>query len=236
MTARPPVPLLLLPGLTNDERVWRSVMIALGQYADTSVGDVRTRDTMSALAADVLASAPQRFAVAGLSMGGYCALEIMRQAPERVLGLALVDTSGRPDTPESRTNREKQIERARIDYPGLVAELLPKWIHPSRLHDVEVGQVARDMALDAGPGIFTRQQRAIMSRADSRPHLGTIRCPAVVVCGRDDALIPMEIHVELARGIPGSTLEVIESCGHLAPLERPAALSEALRGWLHRLA
>ncbi len=102
-------------------------------------------------------------------MGGYCALEIMRQAPERVMGLALVDTSARPDTPESKANREKQIERARTDYPGLVAELLPKWIHPSRLHDAEVGQVARDMALDAGPEIFARQQRAIMSRADSRP-------------------------------------------------------------------
>jgi pimeloyl-ACP methyl ester carboxylesterase len=235
MTDRPRVPLLLLPGLTNDERVWRSVIGALAGDADASVGDLRTPDTMRALAADILSRAPERFAMAGLSMGGYCALEIMRQAPERVRGLALVDTSARPDTPESKANREKQIERSRTDYAGLVAELLPKWIHPSRLHDAEVGQVTRDMALDAGPEIFTRQQRAIMSRADSRPSLSAIRCPTVVVCGRDDALMPMEIHEELARGIGGATLEIIETCGHLSPLERPAQVSDALRRWLLRL-
>ena len=235
MSTRLPVPLLLLPGLTNDDRVWRSVIGALAGDADASVGDLRTRDTMSALAAEVLSRAPDRFAVAGLSMGGYCALEIMRQAPQRVLGLALVDTSARPDTPESKANREKQIERARTDYPALVAELLPKWILPSRLQDADVGHVVRDMSLKAGPEIFSRQQRAIMSRADARPSLSAIRCPAVVVCGRDDALIPMEVHEELARGIAGATLEIIEACGHIAPLERPAAVSDALRGWLRRL-
>jgi pimeloyl-ACP methyl ester carboxylesterase len=235
MTAGSPVPLLLLPGLTNDERVWRAVMSRLDSNVDASVGDVRTRDTMSALAAEVLSRAPDRFAIAGLSMGGYCALEILRQAPERILGLALVDTSARPDTPESKANREKQIERARTDYPGLVAEVLPKWIHPSRLHDADVGEVARDMALDAGPEIFTRQQRAIMSRVDSRPLLPAIRCPAVVVYGRDDALIPTEVHEELARGIPGAQLIAIDSCGHLAPLERPAAVADALADWVRRL-
>jgi pimeloyl-ACP methyl ester carboxylesterase len=236
MATKPPVPLLLLPGLTNDERVWRGVMVALGNAADAAVGDLRTRDTMSALAADVLSRAPSRFAVAGLSMGGYCAFEILRQAPERVLGLALVDTSARPDTPESKANREKQIERARTDYRSIVAELVPKWIHPSRLHDADVGQVARDMALEAGPEVFARQQRAIISRADSRPLLSGIRWPTIVVCGRDDALMPMEIHAELASGISGATLEVIEACGHLSPLERPVAVSDVLRGWLRRLA
>jgi pimeloyl-ACP methyl ester carboxylesterase len=235
MAARPRTPLLLLPGLTNDERAWQAVMSSLGDVADTTIGDLRTRDTMSALAADLLAGAPQRFAIAGLSMGGYCALEMLRQAPQRVLGLALVDTSARPDTPESRANREKQIERARSEYPALVEELLPKWIHPSRLQDPDVIDVARAMALDAGPEIFMRQQRAIMSRADSRPLLGSIRCPTVVMFGRDDALMPMEIHEELARGIAGATLEVIEICGHLSPLERPAAVADALQGWLRRL-
>ena len=235
MTAKAPVPLLLLPGLTNDERVWRAVIRRLGSNAEAKIGDVRTRDTMRALATEVLAHAPDRFAIAGLSMGGYCALEIVRQAPERVLGLALVDTSARPDTPESKANREKQIERARTDYPALVTEIVPKWIHPSRLHDAEVGEVVRDMALDAGPEIFTRQLRAIMSRDDSRPLLGTIRCPALVVCGRDDALIPMEIHEELARGIAGAQLIVIDTCGHLSPLERPAAVADAFADWLRRL-
>ena len=229
------LPLLLLPGLTNDERVWQPLLKALGSAVDPTVGNLRTRDTMRALAADVLSGAPERFALAGLSMGGYCALEILRQAPERVLGVALVDSSARPDTPESSASREKQIERARTEYPALVAELVPKWLHPTRARDAAVADVVRDMALDAGPAVFAQQMRAIMSRADSRPLLGSIRCPTVVVCGRDDAVIPMEVHEELARGIPGATLEVIERCGHLAPLERPDAVSGVLRNWLRRL-
>ena len=191
---------------------------------------------LSALAADVLSRAPERFAVAGLSMGGYCALEILRQAPERVVALALVDSSARPDTPESKANREKQIDRARTAYPALVDEVLPKWIHPSRLHEAEVGGVARDMALDAGRKTFAWQQRAIMSRADSRPLLKAIACPTVVVCGAEDALIPMEVHEELARGIAGARLEVIPACGHLAPLERPNEVADALRTWMRQLA
>ena len=233
MNAAPPVPLLLLPGLTNDERVWRAVKNALqGSAKEISVGDLRVGDTMRDVAAHVLASAPERFAVAGLSMGGYCALEILRQAPQRVAGLALVDTSARPDTPEGKANREKQIERARADYAGLVDELLPKWIHPSRLDDASVADVVRAMARDAGAEVFARQQRAIMSRADSRPLLGTIRCPTIVVCGRDDQLMPMEIHEELVRGIAGAKLHAVERCGHLAPLERPEAVADAMRGWL----
>jgi pimeloyl-ACP methyl ester carboxylesterase len=234
MTA--PIPLLLLPGLVNDERVWRRVMTALGAAAQPVVGDVRTHDTMRALAAAVLERAPDRFAVVGLSMGGYCALEMLRQAPQRILGLALVDTSARPDTPESKANRDKQIERARGDYPGLVGELLGKWIHPGFVHDPDVAEVARDMALENGPDTFARQQRAIMSRADSRPLLAQVRCPAIVVAGRQDTLIPLEVHEELASGIAGATLSLIDDCGHLAPLEQPAAVADALRGWLRAIA
>ena len=233
MTA--PIPLLLLPGLTNDERVWRRTMTALGADAEAKVGDVSTHDTMTGLAQAVLARAPERFAVAGLSMGGYCALEMLRQAPQRIAGVALVDTSARPDTQESKANREKQIERARGDYPALVGELVGKWIHPGFLHDANVAEVARDMALQSGSETFARQQRAIMSRADSRPLLKEIRCPAIVIAGRQDTLIPMEVHEELASGISGATLSVIDDCGHLAPLEQPAAVADALRGWLRRI-
>ena len=235
MTPRHATSLLLLPGLTNDGRVWQAVGAALGGDASVAVGDLRTRDTMQALATDVLSRAPDRFAVAGLSMGGYCALEMLRQAPERISGLALVDTSARPDTPESRANREKQIERAGREYAALVDELVPKWIHPSRQKDAAVGPVVREMAIDAGADVFIQQQRAIMSREDSRPLLTTIKCPTVVVCGRDDALMPMEIHEELAKGIDGATLEVIEACGHLAPLERPERVAAVLSRWLQRL-
>jgi pimeloyl-ACP methyl ester carboxylesterase len=230
------VPLLLLPGLTNDERVWRAVMDGVQpDVQSVTVGDLRGGETMRDVAAHVLAKAPDRFAVAGLSMGGYCALEMFRQAPQRIAGLALVDTSARPDTAEGKANREKQIERARTEYAALVEELLPKWIHPSRLQDPAVADVVRAMARDAGAETFARQQRAIMSRADSRPLLGSIRCPTIVVCGRDDALMPMEIHEELVRGIAGAKLHAVERCGHLAPLERPAAVGDALRTWLQAI-
>ena len=226
--------LLLLPGLTNDARVWQGVADRLADVATVHVGDLGTADTMAALADDVLAKAPPRFALAGLSMGGYCALEIVARAPERVIALGLVDTSARPDTPEGCANREKQIARAPAELAAIVEELLPRWVHPSRVEDHAVADIVRAMARDGGAGVFARQQRAIMSRADSRPRLPGIRCPTVVICGREDTLLPLEVHEEMARGIPGAKLRVIEACGHLAPLERPAEVAAALRDLLEK--
>ncbi|HEX4885958.1 MAG TPA: alpha/beta hydrolase [Casimicrobiaceae bacterium] len=227
MASRPP--LILLPGLVNDERVYAQVRSWLVDASVPVVADLTRGDTMQALAEDVLAKAPDRFLLAGLSMGGYCALEIVHRAPDRVQGLALIDTSARPDTAESRANREKQIARARGgEYEALIEELLPKWVHPSRVDDGAVGDVVRSMARDLGPVTFERQQRAIMSREDSRPRLGAIRCPAIVIHGGDDALMPREIPEETANGIPGAKLVVVPGSGHLSPLERPAEVVAAL--------
>lgn len=234
MTDRRP-DLVLLPGLTNDARLWQPVAVMLADVAEGAHGDLTNGETMAEVAADVLAHAPARFALAGMSMGGYCALEIVRLAPERVMALALVDTSARPDGADAKANREKQIDRARDDYPALVEELLAKWMHASRLHDPQVAGVARAMALAAGPEVFARQQRAIMSRNDSRDLLPVIRVPALVVYGRDDAVLPFEVHQEMATGIPGAGLSVIEACGHLAPLERPAEVAAAMRDWIERI-
>ena len=226
---------VFLPGLLCDARLWAAQVRALGARATLQVADMTTGGTMAALAADVLARAPSgRFALAGLSMGGYCALEIVARAPERVTALGLVDTSARPDTPEGRANREQQIARAPGELAAIVEELLPKWVHPRRLDDHAVADVVRAMARDAGADAFARQQRAIMSRADSRPRLAAIRCPTVVVCGREDALLPLAVHEEMAHGIPGAKLRVIEACGHLAPLERPAEVASALRELLDK--
>lgn len=226
--------LVLLPGLTNDARLWQPVAALLADAANVTHGDLTGGETMTEVAVAVLEHAPARFALAGMSMGGYCALEIMRIAPERVTALALVDTSARPDDAKARANREQQIERARSDYPALVEELLPKWMHASRLKDPAVAGVARAMALQAGPEVFARQQHAIMSRSDSRPVLAVIRVPTLVVYGRDDAVLPREVHEELATGVPGAILEVIDACGHLAPLERPDAVAASMRAWISR--
>jgi pimeloyl-ACP methyl ester carboxylesterase len=229
------VQLVLLPGLVCDARLWHRVARSVAGVAEATVGDLTRHDTMAALAADVIERAPPRFALAGLSMGGYCALEIVRQAPERVAALALIDTSARPDTPESRANRERQIERARSDYAGVIEELLPKWLHRSRVLDPEVAGVVRTMALEAGAAQFERQQRAIMSRLDSRPHLGFVGCPTLVLCGRDDAVTPVEVHEEMARGMTKATLKILDDCGHLSPLEQPEAVAFALRDWIGAL-
>ena len=231
MAAR--IPLVLLPGLVNDARVFAQLSSWLRDSAEPIDGDLTTRDTMAELADDVLAKAPQRFALAGLSMGGYCALEVVHRAPGRVAALALIDTSARPDTAEGMANREKQIARAiGGDYAAVVDELLRKWVHPSRLDDGAVAEVVRAMARDHGPATFERQQRAIMSRADSRLRLAAIACPTVVVHGAEDAIMPREIHEELGKGIAGAKLHAIRECGHLSPLERPAAVAEVLVGLL----
>lgn len=229
------LPLLLLPGLLNDARVYAQVRSWVAEAAEPVDVALTGDDTMTGLADEVLARAPPRFALAGLSMGGYCALAIAQRAPQRVAALALIDTSARPDGAEAKTNREKQIARARGgELDAIVEELLPKWVHPSRVNDGAVADVVRAMARAHGPAVFERQQRAIMSRADSRPQLAAIACPATVICGAEDALMPREIHEELAGGIAGAKLVVVPECGHLAPLERPAAVAEALVALLQR--
>jgi pimeloyl-ACP methyl ester carboxylesterase len=226
--------LVLVPGLLCDASLWRAQAAALADLAECWIADHTRSDTMAGVATDVLRDAPfQKFALAGLSMGGYVALEMLRQARHRVLRLALLDTSARPDLPEQLQKRRDFISLAeRGRFPGVTDALLPMLVHPSRLADSELVASVKQMAKNIGKEAFIRQERAIMSRADSRPHLASIRCPALVLCGRQDALTPPDRHEELAAGIPGAKLEIIEDCGHLSTLERPAEVSAALRRWL----
>jgi pimeloyl-ACP methyl ester carboxylesterase len=226
--------LVLVPGLLCDASLWRAQAAALADLAECWIADHTRSDTMAGVATDVLRDAPfQKFALAGLSMGGYVALEMLRQARHRVLRLALLDTSARPDLPEQLHKRRDFISLAeRGRFLGVTDALLPMLVHPSRLADSELVASVKQMAKNIGKEAFIRQERAIMSRADSRPHLASIRCPALVLCGRQDALTPPDRHEELAAGIPGAKLEIIEDCGHLSTLERPAEVSAALRRWL----
>lgn len=231
----PDLPLLLLPGLLNDRRVFAPQIAALEPAVEIVVADLTGADTIGALAAGVLAASPPRFALAGFSMGGYVAFEILRQAPERVARLALLDTQARPDAPEQTARREALIGLAAIGkFKGVTPSLLPQLVHPSRLGDRAVVDPILAMAASVGRDGFVRQQRAIMGRADSRPLLPAIRMPVLVLCGREDRPTPLEASVEMAEAIPGATLAVVDECGHMAPLERPAAVTAALAGWLAR--
>lgn len=225
--------LVLLPGLLNDHRLWAHQRVALADLAAITVPDLTRDDSIAALADRVLSEAPPRFALAGLSMGGYVAMEIMRRAPERVERLALVDTTARPDTPEQTQRRRDALAVAQAGgFDKIMPTMLPVLVHPDNLGRDEVAGVAKDMARAVGREAFARQQNAIMNRPDSRPGLPAIACPTLVLVGREDGATPVDRAEEMAGLIPGARLVVIEQCGHLSALEQPEAVSAALRAWL----
>lgn len=228
--------LVLLPGLVNDSRLWQHQVAGLADIAHVSVGDLTKGHTIAEMAAGVLASAPAgQFALAGLSMGGYVALEIMREAPERVLALALLDTSARPDTLSALEKRSVAIELAEKNYQAVINELIPKQLHPTHMDDQELVSMISDMAMSLGNKIFIRQQRAIAGRIDSLPSLALIKCPTLVLCGRDDAITPIGLHQEMVSAIEGSGLIIVDHCGHLSALEQPTRVNEALTQWLAKI-
>jgi pimeloyl-ACP methyl ester carboxylesterase len=226
-------PLVLLPGLLCDEALWAPQVAALSDIAEPRVADLTRDADIGAMAERVLAEAPPRFALAGLSMGGYVSFEVMRRAPARVTHLALLDTSARPDTPERAQVRRDFIALARGGgFRGLTPRLLPQWVHASRMSDPGFVEAVTSMTLRVGRDAFIRQQAAILGRPDSRPGLSRIRVPTLVLCGRQDQATPVEVAREIAADIEGARLVVVEECGHLATLERPAEVSAAMRAWL----
>lgn len=228
-------PLILIPGTLCDAALWRHQIDHLGDIAAISVADHTRHDSMDAIARAVLAAAPPRFALAGLSMGGFVAFEILRQAPERVSQLALFDTSARPDPPEMVRRRHDLTRLTEVgQFKGVTPRLLPSFIHPHRLSDAALCRVIMEMAERVGPEAFVRQQAANAARPDSRPGLGQIACPTLVACGRQDILTPLALSEEIAQAIPNATLVVIEDCAHLPTLERPQAATSLLRYWLLR--
>ncbi|MFG0418113.1 alpha/beta fold hydrolase [Ectopseudomonas khazarica] len=228
--------LLLLPGLLCDARLWQHQAAALAASAHVSVADVSDEDSISAMARAVLAKAPaDEFALAGFSLGGYVALEIFRQATQRVQALALLNTSARPDTDEDSEARMQSIRLAAIDFPAVTEGLLPKLVHPAHLDDLGLLEVIRAMANSQGAQVCINQQRAMIGRVDSRPDLYRIACPTLVLCGSADAITPPKVHREMADAITGAQLTIIETCGHLSPLEKPDTVSKELKNWLARL-
>jgi pimeloyl-ACP methyl ester carboxylesterase len=228
-----PEPLMLVPGMLCDARLWRHQLESLGDVASPFVADITRDDSVEAMAARVLATAPARFALAGLSLGGIVAQEIMRQAPERVSRLALIDTTARAETDSHRPVALAAIEAARAGvFRGITPRLLPRFIHPDRLDDPTVANLVLEMAQSMGRDIFIRQQRASAFRIDGRNSLEAIKHPTLILCGRQDAITPIDLHEEMHRAIGQSRFVVIEECGHLSALERPQAVSAVLRYWL----
>lgn len=226
-------PILLVPGLASSARIYTPVIPALWRFGPVMVANHIRDDNMADIAARVLSEAPPRFALAGHSMGGYIALEIMRQAGERVTKLALINTQARPDTPEATARRLGLMARARRgELRAIRDESFPELVHPSRRNDAEILKLVHAQDEDVGVEGYLRQQTAIIARVDSRPTLATIKCPTMVLTGDTDNTIPNTLSKEMAEGIAGARLVVLDRCGHLPQAEQPEATVRALTEWL----
>ena len=227
------MPILLVPGLVSSPRIYAPVLPALWRFGPVTVANHIRDDNMALIARRILAEAPPRFALAGHSMGGYIAFEIMRQAPERVARLALINTQARSDTPEATARRRGMMARATAgEYRVVLDELFPGFVHPSRREDASLRQLVYDMGDYVGMEAFVRQQTAMISRPDSRPMLAGIRCPTLVLSGDEDNTIPNSLSVEMANNIHNAKLVILPDCGHLPQPEQPEATAAALVEWL----
>jgi pimeloyl-ACP methyl ester carboxylesterase len=227
------MPILLVPGLGGTPRIYAPVIPALWRFGPVTVANHIRDDNMGAIARRILTEAPPRFALAGHSMGGYIAFEIMRQAPERVIKLALLNTQARPDAPEAIERRLAMIKV--IEGGGFTAAtdtLYAMLVHSSRRDDAALKKVVHAMADDIGPEAFVRQVQAVMARPDSRPTLAAIACPTLVLTSDQDGIISSSLSVEMADAISAAKLVTIPDCGHLSQIEQPQAAADALVEWL----
>lgn len=226
------LPVVFAPGLNCTPALFAGQVAALTGRAIHYVDHTRD-DSVEQIAARFLRHAPSRFALAGLSMGGYIAFEILRQAPERVDRLALLDTRASPDTPDDRQRRERLIQFAETGrFNEVHGVLWQRLVHPSRLSDKALEATVKGMMADTGAEAFVRQQRAVITRADYRADLAAITAPTLVLVGDQDQITPPEHAKAMADHIPGSTLTIVEACGHLSTLEQPATVNHAFQHWL----
>jgi pimeloyl-ACP methyl ester carboxylesterase len=225
-------PFLLIPGLNCDGRVYAPATTVLWPHGPVTVANHLQGVGLAGIAANILRDAPPRFALAGFSMGGYLSFEILRQAPERVLKLALIDTNPWTDKPDAAENRRRRIEQTRAGKFGLVTEQsFTGLVHPDNAGDSGLYSIHRAMAEACGPEAYVRHQEAIIARPDCRPLLGAIGVPTLVVVGEADAISPVSAATEMSQGIAGSTLVVVPRAGHMAPLENGIVVNRALAHW-----
>lgn len=226
-------PLVLLPGMMCDARLFAPQLTALSADTAVMVAPITRGERIEEIASGLLDVLPQRFALAGLSMGGIVAMEILRRAPERVMRLAFMATSPLAETPPVAAAREPQIVAARS---GRLLDVMREEMKPGYLapgpHRGPVLDIVMDMAKTLGPEVFVRQSRALQRRRDQQSTLLKIKVPTLVLCGAHDALCPVKRHQFMAELIPGAELCVLENSGHLPTLEEPEATTKALRRWM----
>ena len=240
LDSRPPV--VLLPGLACDAAVWTHAREALLRTrTEVTIAEYGSLDSLGAMAEKVLQEAPPRFAIAGHSMGGRVALEVLRHAAERVAGIALLDTGVRPraDGPAGDSETTGRHELVQIAYERGMAQMAARWVQGMiwgpRLHETGLVATVIDMFVRSSAPVFAAQIRALLARPDASALLPGIRCPALVLCGEQDSWAPAERHREMAASIPGAQLVLVPECGHMCTLERPETVTRALLEWHSRV-
>jgi pimeloyl-ACP methyl ester carboxylesterase len=229
---------LLLPGLMCDRASWADVIATLADALDCRVPDYHGADSIETMARAVLQDAPARFALAGHSMGGRVALELMRQAPRRVTRLALLDTGYQPRLAGEAGAAESRLRARLVELAFergmrvMGREWVRGMVHPERLEDASLIEPILDMLERRRPADFATQVRALLARPDASAVLASIACPTLLICGRQDSWSPPIRHQAMAGLIPGSRLELLERCGHMAPMEQPGPVAGLLLAWL----
>ncbi|MFN3644034.1 MAG: alpha/beta fold hydrolase [Gemmobacter sp.] len=225
-------PLVLIPGMMCDARLYAPQIAALNRRP-VMVAPCTEGDSMAGLAAAVLAAAPPRFALAGLSMGGIVAMEVVRQAPDRVERLCLMDTNAKAESDAIRATRGPQVDRVMAGGLETVMrdEMMPAYLDPGADRP-DIRDLCLDMALALGPEVFARQSQALATRPDQQATLAAWTGPALVLCGAADRLCPLHRHEAMHALMPQSRLAVIAGAGHLPTLEQPEATTAEIRAWL----
>lgn len=226
-------PVVLLPGMMCDARVFGPQIAELSSEFAVTVAPITAGERIEEIASGILPLLPAKFALAGLSMGGIVAMEILRRAPDRVTRIALMDTNPLSETPQSSASYEPLIVGARA---GRLEQVLADFMRPEFLapgpHRTEILALVREMGLYLGPETFIRQARALQRRRDQQGTLRRCKVPSLILCGEHDGLTPLKRHSFMAELIPYAELRIIEGAGHLPTLEQPAATTAALRDWL----
>lgn len=227
--------LYMLPGLLCDETVFAPQFAGLSGSIDVRVPKFLGMDSLIDMAQHVLDIAPQRFSIAGFSMGGRVAFQIMAMAPQRIERFCAFDTAPGPKAEGEDVTRQAVVDLAYREGMGaLAAAWLPPMLHPARRTDPDFMEPLTAMVLRSTPEIHEKQIRALVNRPDARPVLQTISCPTLIACGRQDEWSPVAQHEAMAAAIPNARLEVFETCGHFLPLEQPEGFNKALDQWMRR--
>ena len=232
-------PLVFLPGTLCDEQLFKPQCDFFSSQRQVTVGDISRSDSISAIANDVLKHAPQTFALAGLSMGGIIAMEILRQAPERVERLALLNTSYGSEPEDKQVIRREQIDKVKaLGHAGLLEMVeeyyFPRYVAKNNLSNADIKQTVMQMAERTGLNAFNNQWQALLHRVDSTETLQQITVPTLILCGDEDVLCKPKTHQEMAALISNVHLEIIPDCGHLSTLEESDTVNRALQQWLSR--